>query len=116
MAFFQLNCTAGCFSWGQGGQGGSLPSVSSSSTKSSTASMVGVTSSVKTTLTTTKVTSTTKAAVTTTAAAGGQTLWGQCGFISSSPLSLLTISSAPRPLDVLVLKVEDAAVGMGVFK
>ncbi|KAK3386097.1 Alpha/Beta hydrolase protein [Podospora didyma] len=78
LAFFQLNCTASCFSWGQGGPSGAVPStvvtpVVVSTTKAAASTTTSVTVMVS-------KTSSAPAAGTTTAAAGtGQVLYGQCG-------------------------------------
>ena len=71
MAFFELNCTTGCFSWGQRGSGGQ-PSSPVTSTKpiSTTRAPVSSTSTSSTKTTTTLMT-------TTSPAPSGQTLWGQ---------------------------------------
>jgi acetylxylan esterase len=75
MAFFQLNCTTGCFSWGQGGPTGS----GSSTQKPTTTSVATTTSKVttsSTTITTSKSTSSTPVS-TTAAVTSGAALWGQ---------------------------------------
>jgi acetylxylan esterase len=80
LAFFKLDCSSGCFSWGQGNSG-SEPS-STSATLTNPSSTVSKTSSVAPIITTsTTKTSSTKAsttfATTTSAPAAGQALYGQ---------------------------------------
>jgi acetylxylan esterase len=77
MAFFQLNCTSGCFSWGNGS-----PCDTTSTTTSTTSarpSSTFTTSSVATSTSrvSTSFTSTVAVTTTTRAPVGGQTLWGQ---------------------------------------
>ncbi|KAK3317222.1 Alpha/Beta hydrolase protein [Cercophora scortea] len=81
VAFFQLSCSTGCFSWGQGSPSGSAPAVSSltTSTKLATSSSA-VPSTTK--ISTSAASSTSPAvAITTTPSAIGQSLYGQCGGI-----------------------------------
>lgn len=76
MAFFELNCTTGCFSWGQeGAPSGGQPNPSSATPIStfSTATTAGVTSSSAAVVTTT----TTAAACETKPLQGGVPLWSQ---------------------------------------
>lgn len=76
MAFFQLNCTANCFSWGQGGPTGG----SSSSTVKPTATSTGSSSSTaRTSITSTTKSATASATSTSTSAPGttGTSLYGQ---------------------------------------
>lgn len=68
MEFFQLNCTSGCFSWGQGGPGQQPGSTTTTTARRSTGS-------VSTAPSTTEARTT--SATTTSAADAGQTLWGQ---------------------------------------
>ncbi|KAH6623085.1 Alpha/Beta hydrolase protein [Chaetomium tenue] len=80
MAFFELNCTTGCFSWGQeGAPSGGQPGLSSSPATPistfSTATTAGVTPSSAAVVTTT----TTTAACETKTVRGGVPLWSQCG-------------------------------------
>ncbi|KAH8903556.1 hypothetical protein BR93DRAFT_870005, partial [Coniochaeta sp. PMI_546] len=79
VAFFQLNCTADCFSWGQGGPtgGGSSSSTLTQTTTSKSSSSGVVTSITPTTKPTTTATSTSTSA----SATAGVPLYGQCGGI-----------------------------------
>ncbi|KAK4166845.1 putative cellulose binding protein [Cladorrhinum sp. PSN259] len=98
LAFFQLNCTSNCFSWGQGGEELPWCDAPSSSSSSSVPVLTTTTASLKPTSSSSVVVSTTSRAtstissvasstrvtttfVTSTSAAApvGQTLWGQCG-------------------------------------
>ncbi|KAK4237009.1 Alpha/Beta hydrolase protein [Achaetomium macrosporum] len=80
MAFFRLNCTSGCFSWGKGS-----PCEANSSTTSAQPSSTFTTSSIASS--TSRIGTISKSTVavttTTTASPNGQTLWGQCGGIGN---------------------------------
>ncbi|OIW24590.1 alpha/beta-hydrolase [Coniochaeta ligniaria NRRL 30616] len=75
VAFFQLNCTANCFSWGQGGPTGG----SSSSTIKSTATPTSSSSVLASFTLTTKLA--TASASTSASGTAGIALYGQCGGI-----------------------------------
>ncbi|KAH6847828.1 Alpha/Beta hydrolase protein [Chaetomium sp. MPI-CAGE-AT-0009] len=79
MAFFELNCTSGCFSRDQGPPSGGQPGVSSApATLSSTFSTATVTSPTFSSTAVVTTTSTSAACVTKTVQ-GGVPLWSQCG-------------------------------------
>jgi acetylxylan esterase len=74
VAFFQLNCTTGCFAWGQGGPTGG----SSTSVSQPTATSVTSRSTITSITATTSRSATTSSAVSTTASsAAGVQLYGQ---------------------------------------
>ncbi len=84
MGMFQLNCTTGCFSWGQGSSTSTTSTVKSSSTSTSTTKPSSTSTSVKPSTTSSAVTSTTSKASTTSSTApacqtstGGVILWAQ---------------------------------------
>jgi len=73
MDFFQLSCTTGCFSWGQGGPTGGAPPGTTTAAPTQTTSAATITTTSSAAITTSR---TSTAGVTTTTASG-QTMYGQ---------------------------------------
>ncbi|KAK3293172.1 Alpha/Beta hydrolase protein [Chaetomium fimeti] len=80
MAFFELNCTSECFSWGQGtAPSGGQPNASSSPVRSSSTFSTATAPGATFTSTAAVTTTSTPVACETKTVQGGVPLWSQCG-------------------------------------
>ncbi|KAK4155977.1 putative cellulose binding protein [Chaetomidium leptoderma] len=97
MAFFDLNCTSNCFSWGQGGpSSGGQPNPSSTfSTITSSVAPISTTSSSTVVVPTT----TSAAACPTSTIPGAQKPWGQCGGRGYSGPTVCSVGVCTRYSD-----------------